>query len=171
MFRWSRQTHGLGIMEFLSSVTPALCALADTPSAAILREVLPPIVRYVVVLYGRCSSEDDVNAERKGDREDSTKAGCPHATHAPSGLPGWPRLGPGPAESITPAQSSGLRLGLTGGHAKIGSAVDDTSTCRYSLPCDNQEWLHERLQRTMSLFKSRPTLHNAMEMRWMSAGV
>ena len=44
-----------------SSVTPALCALADTPSAAILREVLPTIKRYIAVLYDGGSSEDDVN--------------------------------------------------------------------------------------------------------------
>ena len=31
-----------------SSVTPALCALADTPSASILGEVLPTIERYVL---------------------------------------------------------------------------------------------------------------------------
>ena len=51
----------LGINESFSSETPALFALADTPSAAILREVLPTIERYVVLLYDRGSSEDDVN--------------------------------------------------------------------------------------------------------------
>ena len=47
--------------------------------------------------------------------------------------------------------------------------VDDTSTCRYSLPCDHQVWLHER-QSTVSVFKSQPAQHNAMLMLWMSAG-
>ena len=47
----------------------------------------------------------------------------------------------------------------------MGCAVDNTSTCRYSLPCDHQVWLHERLQRTV-----QPALHNAVQMRWMSAG-
>ena len=47
-----------------------LCTLVDTPSAAVLREVLPTIERYVVVLYDRGSSEDDVT-ETKGNREDS----------------------------------------------------------------------------------------------------
>ena len=60
-----RQTHCLGIMESLRSVTPALCALTDTPSASILREVLPTIERYVVVLYDRGSSEDDVNRAKQ----------------------------------------------------------------------------------------------------------
>ena len=48
--------------------------------------------------------------------------------------------------------------------------MDDTSTCRYSLSCDHQECLHERLQRTVSVFKSQPMLHDAVHMRWMSAG-
>ena len=48
--------------------------------------------------------------------------------------------------------------------------MDDTSTCRYSLPYDHQVWLHERLQRTVSVFKSQSALHIAMQMRWMSAG-
>ena len=48
--------------------------------------------------------------------------------------------------------------------------MDDTSTCRYSWPCDHQVWLHERLERTVSVFKSQPALHNAVQMRWMSAG-
>ena len=45
-----------------SSVTPALC---DRHSAAILREVLPTIERYVVVLYDQGSSENDVNLARQ----------------------------------------------------------------------------------------------------------
>ena len=61
MFRWKRHTPGLGIMESFSGVTPALCTLADTPSAAIPREVLPTIEWYVVVLNDRGSSDDDVN--------------------------------------------------------------------------------------------------------------
>ena len=48
-----------------SSATPALCALAYTPSAAVLRAVLPTIERYVVVLYDGGSSEDDVNRARQ----------------------------------------------------------------------------------------------------------
>ena len=48
-----------------SSVMPALCALADTHSAAILEEVLTTIERYIVVLYDWGSSEDDVNHARQ----------------------------------------------------------------------------------------------------------
>ena len=47
-----------------SSVTPALGTLADTPSAAVLGEVLPTIEMYVV-LYDRGNSEDDVNCTRQ----------------------------------------------------------------------------------------------------------
>ena len=51
--------------NIFSSVTPALCALVDTPSAAVLREVLRTIERSVVVLYNRGRSEDDVNRARQ----------------------------------------------------------------------------------------------------------
>ena len=47
------------------SVSPALRTLADIPSAAILREILPTVEKYVVVLYDRGSSEDDVNRARQ----------------------------------------------------------------------------------------------------------
>ena len=68
--------------------------------------------------------------------------------------------------SVTPALSSRLRLDSKGGVPEWA----DISTCRYSLPCDHQVWLHERLQRTVSVFKSQLGLHNAVQMRWMSAG-
>ena len=45
----------------------------------------------------------------------------------------------------------------------MAGAVDDTSTCRYNLPCDHQEWLHERLQRTVPVCKSQPMLHDASD--------
>ena len=49
--------------------------------------------------------------------------------------------------------------------------MDDTSTCRYSLPCDQQECLHERLQRIVSVFKSQSVAnHDAVQMQWMSVG-
>ena len=77
-----------------SSVTPALCALADTPSAALLREVLPTVERYIVVLYDRCSSDDYVNRARKvlftqkgREIEKIPSTQDARATPAPSGLP------------------------------------------------------------------------------------
>ena len=48
-----------------STVSPVMCTLAEAPSAAILREILPTIERYIVVLYDQGSSEDEVNRARQ----------------------------------------------------------------------------------------------------------
>ena len=71
-----------------SSAWPALCVLADTPSAAILAEILPTIERYVVVLYDRGSSEDDVNrADWSSSRRKEGRSRRFHQP-GPSGLQG-----------------------------------------------------------------------------------
>ena len=47
-----------------NEVTPALCTISETPSIAMLQEVFATIQRFVVLMYDRGSSEDDVNKAR-----------------------------------------------------------------------------------------------------------
>ena len=95
-----------------SSVTPVLCTLVDTPSAAVLREVLPTIereVRCCTIRPGQFFTQKGMEIKKIP----PTDALVQHQ----AGIPSWPRLGPGPAESATPAQSSRLWRDSKGGCA------------------------------------------------------
>ena len=46
-------------------VTPALCALASTPTHESAEELLGPLERFVVLLYDRTSTQEEVNQARK----------------------------------------------------------------------------------------------------------
>uniref|UniRef100_UPI00358E9C5E uncharacterized protein n=1 Tax=Myxine glutinosa TaxID=7769 RepID=UPI00358E9C5E len=46
-------------------VTPDLCRLAQTPTTASITQLLPNIERYIVLMYDRGSSDDNVNMARK----------------------------------------------------------------------------------------------------------
>lgn len=47
------------------AITPALCTLANTPTAANLRELLPTFDRFVVLLYDRGSFDENVTSDRQ----------------------------------------------------------------------------------------------------------
>ena len=46
-------------------MTPALCTLAQMPTPADVRQLLPVIERYIVLMYDRGSSDDSVNMARQ----------------------------------------------------------------------------------------------------------
>lgn len=65
MFRGIGKNKAFSTWNVYPDVTSALCVLSQVPSPENVKDLLPSLERFVIIMYNRCSTDENVNAARQ----------------------------------------------------------------------------------------------------------